>query len=414
MKILFISYFFPPDKSVGGYRASSIAQIFPQEDIEIVLLTANQELSKRDDLKEQHKLTHIYSPKGSQIRRIGYKTKILVGLEILKLDKFLFFPDLYFPWIKRALKVGKEIVNQHDIDAIMVTSPPYSSAVVGYRLAKKFNLPLIFDQRDPWALNPSLELPKFIVKQRHRKLERKITNYAKINVTVGNGYAQLHSESTGIKKKNFHVIPNGFFESNIPDEDVEKISKKFTVSFFGNYFKIHKPFFEEFAKGLKEMIEKNNLTPENFAVRYAGITSRKAILRDLAKGDLVPFFEDLGYLEGKKIIEEVQRSHLNFVLVPDSLEYLLATKIFDYALGNSHFLIIGGEGEISYWCKKIEQNYTLVEGKAESIAVVLNELYQKWRRYNLEYGCNTQKLAEYGRFKLAKKYANLVKTELEK
>ncbi len=413
MRILFISYFFPPDKAVGGHRASSITKVFVEEGINIALLTANQEISELEELKNYHNLSDIYQAKESQIRKIGYKTKILVGLELFNLDRLLFFPDLYFPWIRRALKVGEKALKELEIDAIMVTLPPYSAAVVGYKLSKKYDIPLIVDHRDPWTSNPTFTLPRFIVRKRHRKLESKITRHARINVAVGNECAQLLGDSSGVEKETFHIIPNGYFESNVPDKEVPKIEDKFTISYFGNYYKVHKPYFSEFVMGLKEMIDKNNLNPEQLAIRYAGLTSRTAIHRDLARGDLLPYFEDLGHLEGKTLIEEIQKSHLNFVFVPSSVEYALATKIYDYAVGNSHILIIGGKGEISDWCDVIEQKYSLVEGKADSITKVLDNLFKKWKNTELEYGCNKTKLTEYGRFNLAIKYANIVKKELK-
>ncbi|MHA1200700.1 MAG: hypothetical protein ACTSQF_15380, partial [Candidatus Heimdallarchaeaceae archaeon] len=201
MRILFISYFFPPDKSVGGYRASSIVRTFAEEGIEMILLTANSEIKNSEELKQYHNLEHIYNAKGSQIRKIGYKTRILVGLELLNLDKFLFFPDLYYPWIKRAVKKGREILQEHKVDAIITTYPPYSSAVVGYKLSKEFNIPLVLDHRDPWTNNPTFKLPKLFVRKRHRKLETKVTKQAKLNVTVGEGYADLLSESSGVKRE---------------------------------------------------------------------------------------------------------------------------------------------------------------------------------------------------------------------
>jgi len=46
----------------------------------------------------------VYYAKRPKLREIGYKIKLLALLELLNLDKLLFFPDIYFPWIKRAVK----------------------------------------------------------------------------------------------------------------------------------------------------------------------------------------------------------------------------------------------------------------------------------------------------------------------
>ena len=409
MRILFVSYFFPPDKSVGGYRASSIVKTFIEEEIEIDLLTANLEISSSEKLKKDYNLENVYYAKESKIRKIGYKTKILAGLELLNLDKFLFFPDVYCTWITRALKKGNEIFGSQKIDAIFATVPPYSSAVVGYKLSKKHNVPLILDYRDPWTNNPTFKLPRLCVRKRHKKLETKISNHALMNVTVGDGYADLLSESSGVERDSYYIINNGFFEENIPSKQSEKLKDKFTVSFFGNYYKVHKLYFKELVLGIRKMIDEHNLTEKDFRLEYAGLTSRSVIKKDLEKGNLVPFFKDLGYLSGKKIVEEIQKSHVNFVIVPKSNEYVIFTKLYDYMIGNSHILIVGEKGAITKLCEKVDQKYTLVDGDRDIISQIVWILYSKWKSGKLEYGCDKSKLAEFSRHELSLKYARIIK-----
>lgn len=412
MNVLFISYFFPPDKSVGGFRASSMVKYFPEAGINVTLLTANTEISKSKKLLKEHNLKKVYHAKASQLRRIGYKTKILAVIELLKLDKWLFFPDIYFPWIRRANKLGGKIIENKKIDAIFVTAPPYSSFVVGYKLSKKYKLPLILDYRDPWTTNPTKNYPKFIVQKKHEKLERKIAKQGSIHVAVGNEAARLISISSGIPQTKFIIIPNGYFHENVKFANQVKEKNKFLISYFGNYYHVHKHIFEIFVKGVEKVILDNNLVPKDISLRYAGMTSRSAIKRDLNKGNLMPFFEDLGNLNGKELIQEIQKSHLNFVLVPAGVEYALATKIYDYALGDSHILIIGERGEVSKWCDEVEQKYTIIPESEKELQEGLNSLYLRWKQNKLEYGCNKSKLEEYDRKNLALKLANIIKERL--
>lgn len=413
MRVLFITYFFPPDKSVGGFRAASLVNYFPEKDINITLLTADTSEKKRKELGKKFGEENFFLSKAPQIREIGYKTKILSLLELLNLEHYFFFPDVYFPWIRRTCKIGKKIIQKGKIDAVLVTLPPYSSAVVGYKLAKKLNLPLILDYRDPWSSHTGLMFPKFIVKQRHRKLERKIANYSKLIITVGDGYATLISNATGIDEKEISVIPNGYYASNKPTQIAPKIQEKFTLSFFGNYSKAHSKIVKEFVLGFSIMVENNKLEPSDIALRYAGMQSRSTLQRDLELGSITEYLEDLGNLEGAEMIKEIQKSHINYVFAPKILDHNLATKIFDYGLGNSHILVIGEKKAIYNWCMSIEQKFTNVEGDRYAIAEGLENLYKLWKDNKLEYGCDEKEIAKYNRKTLALKFADLLNKTLK-
>jgi len=124
MNILLISYFFPPDRAVGGYRPSSFCKYFPEQGINVTLLTSNKEICFNQRTIQDYPSLKTICAKRSILRELGYKTKLLVILELLKLDKLLFFPDLYFPWIKKAVKKCLNFLINQQIDAIVATTPP--------------------------------------------------------------------------------------------------------------------------------------------------------------------------------------------------------------------------------------------------------------------------------------------------
>jgi len=163
MQILIVSYFFPPDFAVGGIRPSSFCRFFPRRGIKVTLLTSNNETCKKDNkIFDFYPNTEAICIQRPKLRELGYKTKILVLLELLNLDKLLFFPDIYFPWIRKAVNKSLSILREKKLDAIIATAPPYSSFIVGYKLSKKLNVPLILDYRDPWSGNPFLNYPTII------------------------------------------------------------------------------------------------------------------------------------------------------------------------------------------------------------------------------------------------------------
>ncbi|GAG86822.1 unnamed protein product, partial [marine sediment metagenome] len=96
MKILVISYFFPPSTSVGGLRALSFDQYLPGEGIDVVILTNGTKQQTKQNFLNNTDRSNVYYCKETKLRELGYKTKILPILELFSLDHLFFFPDIYF------------------------------------------------------------------------------------------------------------------------------------------------------------------------------------------------------------------------------------------------------------------------------------------------------------------------------
>ncbi len=62
-------------------------------------------------------------------------------------------PDAQRLWLPGAWKVACQALEETPHDALLVTAPPYSSFLLGQRLARKYHLPLILDYRDEWDLS---------------------------------------------------------------------------------------------------------------------------------------------------------------------------------------------------------------------------------------------------------------------
>jgi len=412
MNILVISYFSPADKITGGFRAASFTKYFPEHGINTTLLTSNEDILNDKEMIDYYNFTDIEFVRGIRIRSIGYKLKVFSLMEFLKLDTFIFFPDIWRFWNRRLKKKALKLIKNNAYDAILVTGPPHSSFYAAYQIARKSNIPLVVDYRDPLMGNPFLSYPP-IIKQIVRGKERKIVNYAKLVVTVGEEYAEIITNSLGIKNKKIHVINNGFFDYVSIDKMIKKDSK-FVISYFGHFYLMRQTLFEFLIKAIREVIKNQNLTPERIVFQYAGKTSRNTLGRIIEKYDMADYFKDLGLLDEKHVLEEMSRSIINVVLIPPEATYNIPNKVYDYAFSNSHVLLIGEENcAVHNWFEKIDQKYTLSQRNLDSIVEDLLVLYEKWKDSSLYFGCNEDKLQEYNRKNQAFKMAELLKRELK-
>ncbi|MCG3225836.1 MAG: glycosyltransferase [Candidatus Heimdallarchaeota archaeon] len=414
MKILLISYFFPPSTSVGGLRALSFKQYLPEDGIDVVILTSGTKQDIKQNFLENTNHSNIYYCKETKLRELGYKTKILPVLELFSLDHLFFFPDIYFKWIKSAFKVGNEVIKKEKPDIIYATGPPFSSFKAAYKLSKKNDIPLVLEYRDPWLGNPYTTPPCKSITKRISKLEKRILTHSRLLITVGNEYAEFIAEKLEIKKSNFKIVHNGFFPDIPYKNTIKKNENIFTISFFGSFYSFQKPIFEEFIKGLRLMIEEKELKSSEIKLQYAGSVSRSVINKMIAKGKIETYFNDMGFLSREKLNEEIQKSNLVFLTVPKGTEYMLQTKIYNYLVGNSHIMLIGESGAMAKLCDNCQQKFTELESDKDKIASRLSKLYEDWRKNRLEYGCNKESFEEYNRRNLALKLGKIIKTTFKK
>jgi glycosyltransferase involved in cell wall biosynthesis len=61
-------------------------------------------------------------------------------------------PDPQILWNRSAFQVASRVLRETPAAAIFVTGPPFSSFLLGCKLKKKFDLPLVLDFRDEWGL----------------------------------------------------------------------------------------------------------------------------------------------------------------------------------------------------------------------------------------------------------------------
>ena len=411
MRLLLISYYFPPDRSAGGFRASSFCKYFHDKGIKVDLLTSNRaSLSK--GIKEAYNIREAFVAPRPKLRDWGYKTKILAILELLKLDTLLFFPDIFFPWIKKAVKAGIRALKLNKYDAILATAPPFSVFFVGYDLSKRFNIPLILDYRDPWNDQPFKKIPWPVIKHKHKKWENKIASSATMIFTVGGECAKMISASANVSLEKINVIHNGFFAEDLPDTRAEKDNNIFTIGYFGNIYLLRKRCFETFMRGFAKFISQEQLSSKEVRIVYAGGTSRKSINKIVSKNKMKQFFKDLGLLNREQAYLEIQKCDLTLLFIPREIHYVLPTKIFDYLSNHTHVLIIGSNGEASNLCEKVDQQYSIAKCDENDVAEKLKGLYSHWKNGTLRYGCDSALLKNYDRKVLAYKYAEKIIQEL--
>ena len=241
MNVLLITFSFPPAGGVGVLRALSLAKYLPKDNIRVDVLTARNAPSVGRDrsllqqvpeavtvhrtwtldlpfalrkaLKSlvggsgQSFAPAVISPAVPTRRSLKQRLRTLIGNLLL--------PDPQIGWLPFALPAARRIVRRRSIDAIVLTVPPFSTALLVARLRKHFPaLPIVLDFRDEW-LSTTLDLVSFNKNQRARTVaqqaEAQAVSFATTVVTVTEAARrELLGRYPDQDPARFVCIPNGF------------------------------------------------------------------------------------------------------------------------------------------------------------------------------------------------------------
>lgn len=223
MRVLILSYYFPPNPAIGGVRALGLAKYLPQFGYEPVVLTPAfpgrkpgqievVETEDRDVLSH-YKARLGMDPKrslhdqwglsqGSKPTALPFHTRALNFAA-----SCISFPDPRKGWIPFALEAVRKLQAGPPVAAILSTSPPISCALIGARAKAILGCPWIADFRDLWVDNlASTASP--IVRRMQRRLEKKTLAAADALVTVSEPWANRLRQSHPAKR--VITVTNGF------------------------------------------------------------------------------------------------------------------------------------------------------------------------------------------------------------
>jgi len=259
LRVLVISYYYPPWNVIGSVRLGKITKYLSEYDCEPWVLTLETGLFPnaaglaveipdsriiranlgscftrlvRQRLQNISPTLPIVSDNGSIRQRLSSLVMlVLQGLWRYASAQFsdTRFPDRALPWVQPAIKKGTALLKEHRFDAIVSSHGPPSSHIVAAALAKKFNLPWIADYRDLWTQN-HFQKRHSLAQWLETRLEKRLLRRASHLTTVSEPLSQQLRE---LHRTPVTVLHNGFDAADFLLNDVLKTSDKFMIVYTG-------------------------------------------------------------------------------------------------------------------------------------------------------------------------------------
>lgn len=360
MKVLIITYYWPPAGGPGVQRWLKFCSYLPDYGVEpVVYIPENPTYPITDEglLEEvpqsikilKHRIWEPYFL-GRLLSKSSTKTisKGIIADDLSVVKKAmlyvrgnLFIPDARKAWVKPSVKFLKRQLEKQQYDAVITTGPPHSLHLIGMRLKKATGIRWIADFRDPWTsigYHNQLSLTARS-KRKHKDLEAQVLNSADEIIVTSPG---TKTEFTAITDKPVTLITNGYDISNKPKTAVA-LDEKFSIAHIGSLLAKRNP--DPFWKELERICMEVEGFKEDLKLLFAGVVAEE-VKDSLKYREIYDCAEFKGYVNHAEAIKLQHQSQLLLLLEIDSPDTraILPGKLYEYMMAGRPILAFGPEG----------------------------------------------------------------------
>lgn len=236
--VLIVANDFPPIGGAGVQRAFYLAKYLPEfgwavhvltvKDVAFPVMDASSLEALRDSVTihrteslEFRRILRILSgllPARTNRRGPGAGARpgewnLLGGLREFgrSLRRWIAVPDDRIGWLPFATIAARRVKRETGFHCVIATVPPYSSGLIGSRIARAAGVPLVLDLRDPWIGDPHVEHATRFHAKIDAAIERSVyRSAAAITVVAPVFRERLLERYAEISENRVKVVYNGF------------------------------------------------------------------------------------------------------------------------------------------------------------------------------------------------------------
>ena len=428
MKVLVITYYWPPAGGPGVQRWLKFVKYLRDFGIEPVVFTAENPFYPTvdetliQDVPDGIEIVKcpIFEPnnivakfkKNETQRSAGFldPNPSLISKLLLYIRANYFIPDARKFWVKPAVKLLKKYLSENSVDAVITTGPPHSLHLIGKKLKEVTGIKWIADFRDPWTSIDYFHLLPLTnsARKKHFRLEEEVVIAADRVIMV----------SSNAKKKyegfneNIDVITNGFDTEKGLEEAKVELDKKFSITHIGTMNSERNP--KAFWEALSEISEDDSEFADDLELKFIGkvddsvweneIESRA--FKDVKRVSYVPHLEAKLYQ---------RKSQVLLIVVNDypSAKEMIPGKTFEYLQANRPILGFAPEdGDLAEILSNTNSGVAVDFRNKELAKKSILNLYSNFKKGNLE--STSKGVDSFHRRELTEKLSVIIKDLIQK
>lgn len=424
-KVLIVTYYWPPSGGAGVQRWLKFVKYLPQFGIQPIVVTVDfntasyavTDATLEKDVAEGVKVYRTASrePFGAykkissnkQIPQAGFANEKNAGI-VEKLARFVrgnfFIPDARKGWNSFAFTQCCQIIEQEQIDAVVTTSPPHSTQLIGLKLKEKYGIRWIADLRDPWTdiyyYNKLYHTP--LAKAIDKGYEKSVLEKADRVVVVSHAIKRtFEAKGYNLQPGKIAVIPNGYDHTDF-DKVTQSPQSVFTISYTGTLSNDYP------ISGIIDVLA--SLKNEGYPLLLRFYGSMPGDIAQIAKMQLGDSLEVYNHITHTEAISRMVESDALLLLIPDvpGNDGILTGKLFEYLASQKPIIGIGPEqGDAAAIINECEAGLMIAPKAIDKLKAFVKQLIETKASGNAVIS-NSEAVASYSRRALTEKMAGVI------
>ncbi|MFD2188967.1 glycosyltransferase family 4 protein [Aquimarina celericrescens] len=425
MKILIVTYYWPPAGGPGVQRWLAFVKYFREFDIEpVVFVPENPTYPLKDEsflakipngvtvikqpIFEPYKFAEFFSKKETKTISKGIISgatkQSLIQRLLLYIRGNFFIPDARKFWIKPSVRYLKNYLSENKIDLVITTGPPHSVHLIGMKLKKQLGLKWITDFRDPWTTigyHEKLKLTKASM-MKHKTLEKEVLNSTDQIIVTS---FTTKEEFEEITDRPISVVTNGYDQEEISEAFLDTT---FTVSHIGSLLSGRNP--KKLWKALHDLTLENQDFAKAFQLQLVGAVSDDVLI-SIKEAGLKDFIDLKGYVSHKEAIQIQRSSQILLLIEIDSAatKCIIPGKLFEYMVSKRPILAVGPkDADIAKLIKETNSGCFFEYHEYKSIKYQILEYFKQFQEGKLY--AEVKGIEKYSRRELTKSISEIIKS----
>ncbi len=420
MKVLIITYYWPPAGGSGVQRWLKFVKYLQDFDVEPVVYTiANPKYPILDDtlinevpenieilrqpIWEPNNLMSFFKKEKSQSAGFLNPNPSMLGKILQYIRANYFIPDARKFWVKPSVRFLEAYIQNNAIDVVITTGPPHSLHLIGLQLKEKLKIKWISDFRDPWTTIDYFHQLPLTKKSKatHFRLEKEVLKKSDAVLVVGKTMKETYLNFN----KNIHVITNGF-DSDLTSNPTVILDNRFTLTHIGMMNADRNP--KLLWKVLKEICNEDSEFKKDLKINLVGKVAAQ-VTNDLQffENGMLDIIDYLPHLEVRKYQQKSQMLLLVVNNVP-SAKGIITGKIFEYLEAKRPILAIGpSDGDAASIINTTNAGFVIDFEDETNLKRVILSNYQAFKKQDLR--VESKDIRQYHRKELTQKLATIIK-----
>jgi glycosyltransferase involved in cell wall biosynthesis len=433
-KLLIISYLFPPVGGVGVQRALSLAKHLPGQGFDVHVLHARNAAGPVHDpalLKNIPANVHIHGTftpelpfhfrqklwkwfggnstptKVPQTAKPQHRRSFSLKSLPIELGRRILCPEPEVLWVPFALRRARALVRKHNIDALLVTAPPFSAFLVGNALKQEFpHLRLITDFRDDWL---RFYLGEFAYQRseytyrRAAAIERRTVELSdRVVVVTGTMLDHIRQRYPDQDPDKFAFLPNGYEPAAVANFCASSHNEsKIVVSHVGTVYSASSPrYYLDALDTLPDEVR------QKFQTRFIGrVTDTELPYVSNRKSEV----KLAGFMPQTEALKEMGAADYLLLIMTDAAS--LTGKVFEYlATGKPILAIAHPEGEVARLLQFTGAGWCAAPDDLDGIREMILRAHERARTGSAPFKPNWDAIRRYERPRLVQEFGELIRT----